>query len=249
MRQKFVILVSTCIAVGSTSIARTDESVEAVLNHAIDAHGGREALTKYKAGRSKLKGTLHTPEGEVDFTQEVVYMNPGKVKQVHEAVCKGQSVRVMALINGDNDKIEFNGQTADRNRAERELKEAAHFMRVGQLLPLVNEKGFDLSLLPGGDADKKAIGVRVRAQGHRDIDLYFDKDSGLLSRVETRGVEDDKEFTETRVLSDYETEKESGLPYAKKIVVSRDGKRYMELEVLKITHLEHVDTQEFNLGD
>jgi hypothetical protein len=30
------------------------------------------------------------------------------------------------------------------------------------------------------------VGVRVQSNGHRDIDLYFDKESGLLVKTESR---------------------------------------------------------------
>ncbi len=58
---------------------------KAIVTKAIEAHGGTEALTKLKAGRSSLKGKLTLPGvGEVDFTQEAAYMMPDKVREALE---------------------------------------------------------------------------------------------------------------------------------------------------------------------
>jgi hypothetical protein len=66
-----------------------------------------------------------------------------------------------------------------------EAKEQAHAGWVATLAPLKDAKRFTLATL--GEIkveDKPALGVKVSRQGPRDVDLYFDKRSGLLVRTE-----------------------------------------------------------------
>jgi hypothetical protein len=52
-----------------------------------------------------------------------------------------------------------------------------------------------------------------------------------------------QEFSEERIIKEYQ--KFDGLPSAKKVVVNRDGKLYLEAEIVEVKHLETVDETEF----
>ena len=85
-------------------------------------------------------------------------------------------------------------------------KEASYARWAGSLVPLLN-KGFQLASLGEIKVDGKlAIGVRVSHKGHRDINLFFDKDKGLLVKSEMT-VKDPmaggKEVTQETLYSDY----------------------------------------------
>src|SRR5947208_1477821 len=78
---------------------------------------------------------------------------------------------------------------------------------------------------------KPAVGVRVSHKGHRDINLYFDKDKGLLLKIE-RTVKDlmagGKESQEEVSYSDYK--EVEGVQQPTKLVIKRDGKDYVDGE-------------------
>src|SRR5262249_33308325 len=77
---------------------------------------------------------------------------------------------------------------------------------------------------------RPARGVKVSREGHRDVDLYFDREKSLLVKTQTRVKDDDgQEVTEETFLSDYK--EAQGTNQAMKVVVQRDGELYVESEV------------------
>jgi hypothetical protein len=93
--------------------------------------------------------------------------------------------------------------------------------------------------------DKPAVGVRVASEGYRDVNLFFDKASGLLVKTEARttDVQSGEEKTEEKLLSDYkETE---GVQRPGKVVVLRDGKKLLTLQIDEIKAVDKFDKDFF----
>jgi hypothetical protein len=127
-----------------------------------------------------------------------------------------------------------------------ELKEASYAIKAARLVPLLTDPMYTLSAL--GEVkvnDKPAVGVKVSSKGHRDISLYFDKDTGLLAKTESRKLDGQtmQEVDEERIVTEYQDV--DGQKAAKKLVVNHDGKKFMELEVSDIKFLDKVDDSEF----
>ena len=79
---------------------------------------------------------------------------------------------------------------------------------------------------------RPAAGLRVSRKGNRDITLYFDQKTHLLVKTETR-VKDEgsgQEVTEETVLSAHA---EKGARQAMKLTTQRDGKPFLEAEVVE----------------
>lgn len=226
-----------------------DDDAKAVVDKAIKAHGGLELLAKYQAGQMKNKGKLEVPGvGQSDFSQEVAYMMPDKLKETLELEIMGQKIAIATVVNGDRMSIQVNGQdipNADAIKAA--IKDAGHMMKVARLYPLVRDKAYEVSLV--GDAkveDVEAVGVRVAKKDEKDINLFFDKKTWLLIKVEYRTTDPNtgNEVNDERFLSDYQKGTE-GVPMPKKVVVKRDGKKFLEAEVLEAKLLEKLDDSEF----
>ena len=93
--------------------------------------------------------------------------------------------------------------------------------------------------------DKPAVGVRVSSEGFQDVNLFFDKASGLLVKTETRTIDAQSgdEKTEEKLLSDYkETE---GVQRPGKVVVLRDGKKLLTLQVEDVKVVDKFDKDFF----
>src|SRR5438128_1054638 len=116
----------TAILLGLVAGVRAEEGVKAILARAIKAHGGEEALSKYKAGQAKTKGKLKVPgAGEVEFTQEVSTMQPDKFKESLEFEIANQKVTVVTIANGDKASIEANGKAIEvTDNIKKALKDA-----------------------------------------------------------------------------------------------------------------------------
>jgi hypothetical protein len=127
------------------------------------------------------------------------------------------------------------------------LKEAGDMFKMARLLPL-RDKAYELSALGESKVNgKAAVGLRVAKKGVKDVNLYFDKESGLMAKVERRtlDVSSGQEVTEERIITEYQ--KIDNMPVAKKVTVNRDGKKFMEAEVVEVKLLEKIDDAEFTV--
>src|SRR5205807_2648288 len=108
-------LLTGVLLIGFLAATRAaDDDLKTVLLKAIKAHGGEEVLTKYQAAQAKNKGKLILPNlGELEFTQEVAYMLPDKLKEALQFEINNQKVTVVTLMNGDKASIEANGQEVE----------------------------------------------------------------------------------------------------------------------------------------
>ena len=87
--------------------------------------------------------------------------------------------------------------------------------------------------------------MKVTRKGRRDIDLYFDKESGLLVKTETR-VKDEgsgQEVSEETFVTDYK--EVQGVKQATRFTINRDGKPFMEGEATDIGLAEKLDASVF----
>ncbi len=226
--------------------ARADEARDLVAK-AIKAHGGEEALAKYKAGQTKGKGKLDVAGMTIDIAQEASYMLPDKSKEIVDFEINGTKVRVVSIINGDKYSIVANDMDVPiSDNIKAALEEGVYAMKASRMTTLLKDKAFELSSL--GEVkvnDKPALGVRVASKGQKDISLYFDKATGLLAKMERRATDpmSGNEITEERVILEYQ--KKEGMAVPKKVVVNHDGKKYLELEIEEIKLLEKLDESEF----
>jgi hypothetical protein len=225
--------------------ARADEA-RAIVEKAVKAHGGEEFLTKHKAGQVTTKGKLELLGG-LEFTQEATFSMPDKFKEVMNMEVMGQKVQVISVFNGEKASIEANGKAIEiTDDIKAALKEAGHAMKVARLVPILKEKEFELSGLGEVEVEgKKAVGVRVSSKGHKDVNLFFDKKSGLLVKTESRTVDptSGQEVAEERIILEYDTSGKA--PYGKRVMVKRDGAKFAEVEVISAKQLESIDDNEF----
>lgn len=247
MRTSLLVMLAVGLLLASSEGARSQDDLRGVIQKAIKAHGGEEALAKVSAGRSKSKGTLEFGGNSLPFTQDMVYQLPGQFKEVMELEAGGQKITVATVFNGTKGWIEVNGKIQDLDdKLLTELKEAAHLMRLSRLTALLEDK--NCKLTAAGEAkvnNKAAVGVRVESKGFRDVNLYFDKGSGLLLKTERRAVDPTtgQELNEERIITEYH--KIEGMESPKKVLVNRDGKKFMEAEVLEVKMLDKIDPKTF----
>lgn len=242
-------LCASVIVLGLVASASADD-VKPILEKAINAHGGAEALAKYKAGHSKHKGKLTLPGvGEIDFTQEIAFMLPDKFKETLEFEIMNKKITVVTMANGDKISIEANGMAIDVTDAiKKALADARYMMRSARLATLVKDKGYEFSSLGEVKVEgKPAVGILVKSKGQKDISLFFNKETGLLAKLEHRTIEGmtGQEITEERIVLEYGKKSEQGIAMPKKILIKHDGKTFMEAEVIEAKLLEQLDDGEF----
>jgi hypothetical protein len=89
------------------------------------------------------------------------------------------------------------------------------------------------------------VGFRVAREGHQDVKLYFDKESGLLVRTKNRHKDamSGSDLEHEAIYSDYK--EVSGVKVPMKVTVKRDGKRYVETKMVEVTLAEKLDPKSF----
>ncbi len=245
-------LLTVAVLVAFAPAARAaDDDPKEIVAKAIKAHGGEEFLTKHQAVQATEKGKINVPGvGEVDFTQESAYMLPDKFKHTLAFEAMNAKIRFVAMSSGDKLSVDatVNGQAADLGTNLKEAyKDVPHVLRVAHLVPLVKDRGYELSLIGEDKVDeKKVIGVRVTKKGQKDVSVYFDKETGLLAKMEYQTVDasNGKEVNEERIIKEYEKNKD-GIPIPKKTHIKQDGKTIVDSETVEMKYLEKLDDSEF----
>jgi hypothetical protein len=247
MRRTLLTLSVLGLLVGLTQTSRTaDDDTAALIDKAIKAHFPKGLDTKNKAVRMKTKGTLHIGGMDLPFTQEVAIQLPNKLKEVMELTVNNNNITITSIFDGKDAWIRAGDKDVKvTDDIRNEFKDALYAIELLQGT-MLKDKNVKISLV--GDAkvkDKPAVGVKVSREGHKDINLFIDKESGLICKIESRKLDfqSGQEVTEERIITEYQ--EKAGRKVAKKVEVLRDGKEYLEAEVSEYDVSEKLDDGEF----
>ena len=230
----------------AVSQADDQADMQALLDKATRALGGRTNLAKFNGLTTNGKGKIHVGN-ELSFTQEGYWQLPGKYRVDMNLDLMGNAISEKIILNSDKGWIKVQDQVVkmpkDTFTAFRDVFHAIHLA----MRPLdAKGKGFQVS--PLGElkiGDKPAIGVKITRKGYPDVDLYLDKKPGLPVQSEIRGKDDmgGKEVAHTLLFSDYK--KFGDLKSYTKFLWKKDGKKYVEIEITELKHEEKLDADLF----
>jgi len=226
---------------------QTQDEARALLDKAIKAHGGEEALKKHKAGTIRNKGRLELLGG-IDIVQELSFMMPDKFREEVSFTVNGMDFKTVTVANGDKVGIEINGKKLPPDdNLKAALKEGGQLIDMLKLYPL---RGKDYELTAVGEIkvnDKPAVGFRASKKGQKDVTIYIDKKSHLMVKIDRRTVDpmSGQEVSEERIITEYQ--RVDGLPQPKRVVMNRDDKKFIEAEVLEMKFFEKLDDSNFTV--
>jgi hypothetical protein len=239
--------VSTMALLLPVAIA-SDDGARAVVEKAIQAQGGADKVSKLRIMRIKVEGTTSLVPGQpaLPFVLEDCWQMPNQYKTTSEFEFAGKKVKQTQAIDGEKGWMQLDGAAQDMPKeavAEmREQKYAEDLDRLGFL----KDKGIHLTGLGeskvGGRA---AAGVLIKAKGHRDVKLWFDKESGLLVKRENKVLDagTGKEATQEVVFGDYR--ETGGVTHYRAVTAYRDGKKIIEAKVREIEFFGKLDNKVF----
>ena len=250
MRHVLFPVLALAFAASSVVTARADDDAKvakALIYKVVKAHGGAEALSKYRGAVLAFKGTFHGMGMEVPMTGEIATQGADRIKVDAEVEAGGQKFKFVSVLAGDKGWIRLGDDTTEMDKDDVvEAAEQAHAGWIVSLIPLVDRKGLTLATTGEQDVgDKKALGVRVSAKGRRDVTLFIDKGTHMLVKYEHR-VKDEatgQEVTEENFPTDYKEIR--GTKQAMKFVTKRDGKLYVEGTVTDFQLSEKLDEATF----
>jgi hypothetical protein len=224
------------------------DEANAIIEKAMKAHGlkSRDKDAETYAFRGKNKGTLHVLGMDIEINQEVAVKVPDKFKEVMEMTVMNKKITVTSVFNGKEAWIKAGDKEVPiTDDILAEFKEAAYMMRLSQAM-FLKDKSLKLSLLGEAQVNgKPAVGVKVEKEGKKDIDFYFDKGTGLIAKIQRRARDlmGGQEVTEERIITEYQELK--GRKIAKKAEIKRDGKQFIEVEVVEAELPDSIDDSEF----
>lgn len=237
------------VGLAAAPAAAQDDKAADVIRKAIDAHGGADALNKYPANESRMTGKMSFGGVDMSLNLTMKATVPDKVKLDIGYEVMGQKGTIVQVVNGDKVRQTQDGKPTKLTEAqEGELRQMGAAQEVSMLTPLLKPK---YTLTADKDADvggKPAAVVRVQAKGLKDLRLFFDRGTGLLTQMERQGLDPTgKAVTETTTFEDYK--KVQGVQVPMKSVVNHDGKPFMTLTVTEYKPLEKIADAEFTLAD
>lgn len=227
--------------------AQTATDFKPVIEKAIQAYGGEQKLLALKAAREKSKGTVQIMGMDVAFVGHSTYQYPAQMRQELNLDIQGMKFNVLQVFNNGKGWTRAFGEIKALEGDELDdMKEEAYYSKVNLLVPLLKEPEFKLKLI-GEDkvGDKPVVGVKVVSKGHKDIDLYFDKTTGLIIKTVRMG-RDSATMKEAKWETFYSDFKETnGVKYGAKVKILQDGGNFIEAEITGLELLEKVDEKEF----
>ena len=245
------------VAVAGASAAAADEKAEAVVKKAIEAHGGADALNKYKAGKFNMKGEMTIMDMDIPFTGKMAFMAPDRFKLEMEAEFMGQKMTTHQTAVGEKarSKVVFGGMVVPVPESEKEeLKMGVALQEAEQFTPLLDAKKFEITAAPDEDVSgAKASVVTVKIKSlNKEAKFYFDQKTGLLVKTAHKGkglgeADEATEVLEESLQQDYK--KINGVQTATKMVMTHDGKKFMTINASDIELLEKIDDKEFTVDD
>ncbi len=246
MRRFLTMSTSALVLLALTLTGRAGDETTAIVDKAIAAHGLKGKEGKQNGFRAKNKGTIHVAGMDIDFTQDVAMQMPDKFKEALEMTIMGNKIPVTTTFNGKEGWIKVGDMDipVEKEMLE-EFKDIAYSMALSQGL-FLKDKG--IKLAPLGEVQvkgKPAVGIRVSKEGHKEVSFYFDKGTGLLAKMERRArdLQSMQEVTEERIITEYQDV--GGRKVAKKAEMLRDGKPFLEAEVLEVEILDRIPESEF----
>ena len=228
--------------------ADDDKEMHALVDKALKAAGGADKLAKFKACTFKGKGNVTEGNKEGTFTAEGSFRGGTHWRMEMEANVDGQNRQVILVFDGQ--KAWARPKDRDAMEAPEEaiavIKELTHVMYLAQTLaPL---KGKDYKLAPLGEVkinDRATLGMKVTPKDRKEINLYFDKETGHLAKCEMNIVDmkDGQEVSHEYFFSDHKDM--DGVKHFSKIVFKRDGKKFFDAELSEVKAQDKLDDNLF----
>jgi hypothetical protein len=245
MRATGWVSVAVFLMPGIAGLVRADEpaQVKAVIDKAVTALGGEEKLTKLKTAAWKGKGTLWALDLVLPFTEESWTHLPDQFRFEMEYDVNGSKVAQLLVVDGDKGWNKTGDDTTEMPDQYRDgLKDYLHAVSLALTPQVLRDKAYKVS--PAGEIkidERAAVGLRVSRKGRRDVNLYFDKETGLPIKAEmmAKELDGDPEIKFEFLFSDHKDF--GGVRTCSKMTWKKDGKPYVERELTEVKPLAKLD--------
>jgi hypothetical protein len=236
-----IMLMAVCAGAPVSVWASDRDKALAVIEQAIKAHGGAEALTK---AQTRLRGGrgMGAITNNVPFNLEETFHLPDQDR----LVVRVGAHRMIIVLNGDKGwQVPFGGAAQQIGKEMlQELREEPYVLWLATLVPL-QKGGFDLMSLPDAKVNgQDAAVVKVSRKDHRDVSLFFDKKTSLLIKIRRRAKEASVAYDKEYSYSDYKDYDGVKLPSTE--VIAHNGKKVSEVKFTSYKLLSKIEESTFS---
>lgn len=211
----------------------------------IKAHGGEAKLAKTSTATRRLYCAVESQEKTmVPFYLDNVWVMPDKYRVRFQTPFVTQmnalaparvdwSIRE-SVLNGDKAWHAKDGQAAEITGSDlAAFKEQVYAEDLCRLLPL-RESRFELKILDDVEQEERVFAVlEITCKGHKVVNLYFDKKTGLLYRMQHPVLTSSGVYSNQDVyFRDYKDL--SGLKYWRRVTVITEGGYSYEGELIDL---------------
>lgn len=227
------------------------DDARGLVEKAIRAHGGETNVAKLKSARIKVEGEGEFAAGQppVPLVVEDVWQMPDRYKTITHLTLQGKQVTQTISINATEGWAELDGRTQPLPPVGlKEFKEQKWAEDFDRLLPL-RDKSLKLTRIADSKIEHYPVaGIKVEAEGHREVRLYFDSESGLLVKREQEILGDaGKLVVQSVVFSGFEDK--GGVKHWTKVAAYRDGVRFITASLRELEIDRKNDAKEFAKPD
>ena len=186
---------SAVLVLGLASAGRCDcdpeAKIHAIIDKAVKAMGGTEKVARLRVSSWKGKAEHRRGDRVFDLVHEGSWRAWDSYRVQVEIRSGGRSRKLLTVLHGDKGWERENDREAIDLRKDHLAfwKDGLYMVRAFQLLPGLKDRAFQTSHL--GEVrigDRPAVGIRVVHKGHKDLNLFFDKETGLPLKSEARLV-------------------------------------------------------------
>jgi hypothetical protein len=244
-----VLLLLLGSAIVVPAFAAPADDAKAIVAKGLAAIGGKEGDPP-KGETYREEGSLFFGENAIEFQADQLFVGPDNYRMDLAMSLGGQDAKIVFAVKGDKVWQSMNGMLDENVAAEKVEygKITTYQTWVLSLYPLLSDKDFKLTTIPGIDVEgKPAVGVSVERAGKPTVKLYFDKAEGHLVKTENKNKDEFqgwKEVVDEAFLSDYQ--KVGDRKYFTKMKLVRDGKKLIESKLSKQQRLEKADLSKFD---
>lgn len=249
MHRSACVVAGVCILLGGAPLfSGEDKEARAIVTKGLEAIGGADNVAKQKAVLMKGSGTFYGLGEGIPYTGEWYWQGKDQMRFELQIKAGDKTLKLVQVVNGNMGWVKLNNETKAMPADElAEEQEGLYANWVTTLAPL-KEPEFKLALVGEVKVEgKDAVGVRVSKKGKRDINLFFDKQSGLLVKTE-HVIKDvkgggDKEASQETIFQEYK--EFGGVKHPTKVLLKRDGKPFVDATMSEIRPVESIDAALF----
>jgi hypothetical protein len=221
---------------------------KAAVERAQKAMGGSDKLAKLPATTFKCAATADADGHASSFTGTWSVQLPDKYRVELQIQENNRMETGTVVVNGDKAWAMHDNRTEDApEEAMAVLKGDFSAIHLAHCLVPLTEKTWTLAALGETKIDKTAAyGIKITRKSYPDIDLYFAKDTGLPLQAELK-VKEDKGGAEVKHTFQFRDYKETdGVKHFTKIVMRRDDKDAMTMDLTEVKRLDKLDAKLFD---